>query len=178
MKTLKGTKTEQNLMEAFIGESKARNKYTYFASKAKKEGYIQISKIFEETSDNEKEHAKIWFKLIDKIGTTEENLKTSIETEGYEARTMYPAFAKIAKEEGFDDISKLFEEVAEVEAEHEKRYKKLLLNIENDKVFVSDKETEWVCLNCGYVHKGKTAPKTCPACSHEQEYFARHTENY
>ena len=178
MKNLKGTKTEQNLKEAFIGESKARNKYSYFASKAKKEGYVHISKIFEETSENEKEHAKVWFKLLDNIGTTKENLESAIKTEGYEARQMYPNFAKIAKEEGFDEISERFSEIAEVEAEHEKRYKKLLSNIEHDKVFKSDKEEKWLCLNCGYVHKGKYAPMECPACSHPQDYFARQPENY
>ncbi|MBO6272708.1 rubrerythrin family protein [bacterium] len=178
MKKLKGTKTEQNLKEAFKGESEARNKYTYFASKAKKEGYIQISKIFEETAENEREHAKVWFKIIDKIGTTEENLRSAIKTEGYEAREMYPSFAKEAEAEGFDDIAKLFTEISEVEAEHEKRYKKLLSNIENQTVFKSEKDAEWICMNCGYVHKGKTAPKSCPACSHPQEYFALKSENY
>ncbi len=178
MKRLKGTKTEENLKTAFIGESQARNKYSYYSSKAKKEGFVQISKIFEETSNNEKEHAKVWFKLIDKIGATSENLEKAIATEGYEAREMYPEFARIAKEEGFDDIAELFTEISEVEAEHEKRYKKLLSNIENDRVFIADKEVEWICLNCGYVHKGKSAPEKCPACHHEQDYFARHNEDY
>jgi len=174
---IKGTKTEQNLWEAFKGESVARNKYSYFASKAKKEGYLQISKIFEETSENEKEHAKIWFKIISSIDTTKNNLKTSIETERYEATEMYPNFAKKAEEEGFPDIARLFKEVSEIEAEHAKRYQKLLDNLENNKVFESDKETEWHCLNCGYVHKGKSAPKICPACSHKQEYFERYAKN-
>ena len=175
---LKGTKTEQNLLKAFQGESEARNKYTYFASVSKKEGFVQISKIFEETSDNEKEHGKIWFKQLNKLGTTTENLKQAIETEGYEAKTMYPDFAKTAKEEGFEDIAKLFEEVAEVEQEHHDRYFKLLKNIENNTVFKSEKETYWHCLNCGYIHKGTSAPKICPACSHPQDYFERKPENY
>ncbi len=178
MKNLKGTKTEQNLKDAFRGESEARNKYTYFSSKAKKEGYVQISKIFEETANNEKEHAKIWFKLLNKIGSTEDNLKIAVDSEGYEAREMYPQFAQDAQEEGFNEIAKLFEEVAEIEAEHEKRYKKLLCNIKNEKVFNSDKEDYWICLNCGYVHKGKSAPEKCPACCHEQEYFAKRREDY
>ena len=175
---LKGTKTERNLITAFKGESEARNKYTYFASKAKKEGYEQISKVFEETSNNEKEHAKLWFKLISEIGTTTENLKTAIETEGYEAKTMYPEFAKIAHEEGFDDISQMFTEISEVEQAHHDRYKKLLKNLEENNVFKSEKEIEWHCLNCGYIHKGKTAPDMCPACKHEQSYFERHCKNY
>ena len=175
---LKGTKTEQNLMAAFKGESEARNKYTYFASQAKKDGYVQIAKIFEETAGNEKEHAKLWFKLINNIGTTAENLKMAIETEGYEAKIMYPTFSKEAHDEGFEDISKIFEEVAEIEQQHHDRYAKLLKNIETDKVFSSDKVNEWRCLNCGYVHKGKTAPKICPACKHPQEYFERHAKNY
>lgn len=178
MKKLKGTKTEQNLMTAFKGESEARNKYTYFSSKAKKEGYIQISKIFQETADNEKEHAKIWFKLLSEIGSTKDNLKMAIETEGYEADTMYPTFSKEAKEEGFEDIAKLFHEVSEVEKQHETRYKKLLNNIENNRVFESEKEEYWLCSNCGYVHKGKSAPDNCPACSHPQAYFERKPENF
>ena len=178
MKSLKGTKTEQNLMTSFIGESQARNKYTYYASKAKKEGYVQISKIFEETANNEKEHAKIWFKLIDKTGTTTQNLESSIKTEGYEAREMYPSFAETAKAEGFDDIAKLFTEVSKIEAEHEKRYIKLLNNLNNNQVFTSDKNENWICLNCGYVHTGTSAPEECPACSHPQDYFAKLRENY
>lgn len=175
---LKGTQTEQNLLKAFQGESEARNKYTYFSSVAKKEGYVQISKIFEETSNNEKEHGKIWFKQLNKIGTTLENLKQSIETEGYEAKKMYPEFAKTAKKEGFENIAKLFEEVAEVEQEHHDRYLKLLKNIEKNAVFKSEKETKWHCLNCGYIHNGTSAPKICPACSHPQDYFERKPENY
>ena len=178
MKNLKGTKTEENLKQAFKGESEARNKYTYFASQAKKDGFVQISKIFEETSNNEKEHAKLWFKLIDKIDKIDKNLKSSIENEKYEATIMYPTFAKEAKEEGFDDIAKMFEEVAEVEKEHHDRYLALLNNIENNKVFESDKEVEWHCLNCGYVYKGKTAPDVCPACAHKKEYFERYPKNY
>ena len=178
MKELRGTKTEQNLRDAFRGESEARNKYTYFSSQAKKDGYVQISKIFEETANNEKEHAKIWFKLLTDIGTTEENLKTAVKSEGYEAREMYPEFAKDAEAEGFNQIAKLFKEVAEVEAEHEKRYKKLLDNIKKEKVFSSDTDDFWICLNCGYVHRGKFAPKKCPVCNHGQEYFARKREDY
>lgn len=175
---LKGTKTEQNLLMSFRGESEARNKYTYFASQAKKEGYVQISKIFEETANNEKEHAKLWFKLISNIGTTSDNLETAIEKEGYEAKTMYPEFSKVAREEGFEDIADMFKKISEVEQAHHDRYKKLFENIENKTVFKSDKETEWHCLNCGYVHKGKTAPEICPACKHGQEYFERHEKNY
>lgn len=175
---LKGTITEKNLLMAFKGESEARNKYTYFASKAKKEGYESISKIFEETANNEKEHAKLWFKLINNIGSTEENLKTAIDTEFYEANTMYPEFSKIAREEGFEDIAEMFEEISEVEQAHHDRYKKLLENIEKKRVFNSDKEVEWHCLNCGYIHKGKSAPEICPACKHEQSYFERYAKNY
>ncbi|MCR5266389.1 MAG: rubrerythrin family protein [Cyanobacteria bacterium RUI128] len=178
MKNLKGTKTEQNLINAFRGESEARNKYTFFASKAKKEGFVRISKIFEETANNEKEHAKIWFKLINQIGSTEENLQISVDAEGYEAEEMYPEFAKTAREEGFEDIAKLFENIATVETEHGKRYKKLLSNLKNDEEFVSDKQEQWICLNCGYIHNGKDAPEICPLCSHKREYFTRKQENY
>jgi len=178
MKNLKNTKTEQNLLNAYKGESEARNKYTYFASKAKKEGFVQISKIFEETANNEKEHAKVWFKLINKIGSTEENLKNAIENEKYEAEIMYPTFAREAKEEGFDDIAHLFNEISKIEMEHHNRYFSLLNNLENNFTFKSKKETEWHCLNCGYVYKGKNAPEICPFCSHKTEYFERYPKNY
>ncbi len=175
---LEGTQTEKNLWEAFAGESKARNKYTYFASKAKKEGYIQISKIFEETAGNEKEHAKIWFKLLNEIKDTSKNLKNSMENEYYEWKEMYPSFAKTAKEEGFSDIAKLFEMVAEIEKTHFERYSKLLENIENNRVFESEKEEVWQCSNCGYIIIGKKVPKICPVCEHPKDYFERKNSNY
>ena len=178
MAELKGTKTEQNLLAAFAGESQARNKYTYFASKAKKEGYVQISKIFEETANNEKEHAKIWFKLLNGIGSTTENLKAAADGENFEWTDMYKGFAKTAKEEGFDDIAKLFESVAAIEKEHEGRYKKLLENIEKDSVFKSDDEVVWQCANCGYEVRGKNAPEVCPVCAHPKAYFERKAKNY
>ena len=177
---LKGSKTEQNLMNAFAGESQARNKYNYFASKAKKEGYEQIAAIFEETANNEKEHAKIWFKLLNggEIPTTIENLKTAAEGENYEWTDMYAEFAKTAKEEGFDHIAYLFEGVAKIEKEHEERYKKLLSNINDELVFSSDGETIWICRNCGHIHIGKKAPNVCPICNHPQSYFERKANNY
>ena len=178
---LKGSKTESNLMTAFAGESQARNKYTYFASKAKKEGYEQIASIFEETANNEKEHAKMWFKLLNggEIGTTSENLKTAAEGENYEWTDMYAEFAKTAKEEGFDHIAYLFEEVAKIEKHHEERYLKLLDNVNDDLVFkTADDETVWVCRNCGHVYVGKEAPKVCPVCAHPQSYFERRANNY
>ena len=177
---LKGSKTEQNLLEALKGESVARNKYAYYASKAKKEGYVQLSKIFEETANNEKEHAKIWFKLLmnGSVPDTESNLKDCIKGENYEHTSMYPEFARIAKEEGFDKIAKLFEEVAKVELEHELRYQKLLKNLENKEIFKKEKEVKWECSNCGYVYSGKEAPDICPLCSHEQSYFMIKSENY
>ena len=177
---LKGSKTEQNLMTAFAGESQARNKYTYFASKAKKEGYEQIAAIFEETANNEKEHAKIWFKLLNggEIPTTTENLKAAAEGENYEWTDMYAEFAKVAKEEGFDQIAKLFEGVAKIEKEHEERYRKLLKNIDDEIVFSQDGETIWICRNCGHVHIGKKAPNVCPICNHPQSYFERKANNY
>ena len=177
-KSLKGTKTEQNLLTAFAGESQARNKYTYFASVAKKEGYVQISKIFEETAGNEKEHAKIWFKLLKGIGNTIENLTAAAEGENYEWTDMYKNFAQDAKEEGFDEIAKLFEGVAKIEKEHEERYKKLLSNIKTDTVFSSDKDVIWQCSNCGHIYKGKVAPDLCPVCNHPQAYFIRKAQNY
>ncbi len=177
---LKGSKTEQNLMAAFAGESQARNKYTYFASKAKKDGYEQIAAIFEETANNEKEHAKMWFKLLEggEIKSTEDNLKAAAEGENYEWTDMYKGFAETAKEEGFDHIAYLFEEVAKIEKEHEERYKKLLKNIEDELVFSSDGDTIWICRNCGHIVIGKSAPKVCPVCSHPQSYFERKANNY
>lgn len=176
---LKGSKTEANLMTAFAGESQARNKYTYFASKAKKDGYVQIASIFEETANNEKEHAKMWYKLLnDGIGSTAENLKAAAEGENYEWTDMYANFAKEAKEEGFDDIAKLFEEVAAIEKEHEERYRKLLANIEGDMVFSKDGDVVWQCANCGHICVGKKAPEVCPVCSHPQSYFQVKAENY
>ena len=177
---LKGSKTEQNLMAAFAGESQARNKYTYFASKAKKDGYEQIAAIFEETANNEKEHAKMWFKLLEggAIKSTEENLKAAADGENYEWTDMYDGFAKVAKEEGFDHIAFLFESVAKIEKEHEERYRKLLKNIEDELVFSNDGDTIWICRNCGHVVVGKTAPKVCPVCAHPQSYFERKASNY
>lgn len=176
---LKGSKTETNLLAAFAGESEARNKYTYFAAKAKKDGYVQIAKIFEETANNEKEHAKIWFKLLNGgIGSTEENLKAAAAGENYEWTDMYATFAKEAREEGFDDIARLFEQVAEIEKEHEARYLKLLANVENGLVFSKDGDTVWQCSNCGHVVIGKKAPEICPVCAHPQAYFEVKAENY
>lgn len=175
---LKDSKTYQNLLTAFSGESQARNKYTFFASKARKDGYIQIAKLFEETADNEKEHAKIWFKILEGIGSTEENLKAAAEGENYEWTTMYAQMAKTAKEEGFDNIAFLFEKVAEIEKEHEERYNVLLKNVENSKVFKKEDEVVWKCSNCGYEFKGKGAPEICPVCSHPQAYFEMVAKNY
>ena len=178
MKELKGSKTEQNLWTAFAGESQARNKYTYFASKAKKDGYVQISKIFEETAANEKEHAEIWFKLLDGIGSTPENLKAAAEGENYEWTDMYATMAKEAKEEGFDHIAFLFSEVAKIEKEHEERYLKLLANVEGGLVFSRDGDMIWQCSNCGHIVVGKQAPEMCPVCAHPQAYFQLKAENY
>ncbi len=179
MPELKGSKTEKNLMAAFSGESEARNKYTYFASAAKKAGYEQIAAIFTETADNEKEHAKIWFKLLDGIGaTTEANLEAAAAGEHYEWETMYRDFAKTAREEGFDDIANKFEMVAKIEAEHEARYLKLLKNIREDIVFSRDGKQYWICRNCGYIHEGNAAPQVCPVCAHPQAYFMLRSENY
>ena len=176
---LKGSKTEKNLMAAFSGESEARNKYTYYASKAKKDGYVQIAKIFEETAANEKEHAKIWFKLLkDGIGDTSVNLKDAADGENYEWTEMYPTFAKEAKEEGFDHIAYLFEQVAKIEKEHEERYKKLLENIEGGLVFSRDNDAIWQCSNCGHIVVGKKAPEVCPVCAHPKAYFEIKAENY
>lgn len=178
MKELKGTRTEANLLAAFAGESQARNKYTYFASKAKKEGYEQIAALFTETANNEKEHAKIWFKLLDGIGTTAENLKAAAEGENYEWTDMYAEFAKVAKEEGFDHIAYLFEAVGKIEKEHEERYRKLLENVEGGLVFSRDNEMIWQCSNCGHIHVGKAAPEMCPVCSHPKAYFQLVSKNY
>lgn len=175
---LKGSKTEANLWSAFAGESQARNKYTYFASKAKKDGFVQISKIFEETANNEKEHAKIWFKLLNGIGTTEENLLSAAEGENYEWTDMYDTFAKEAREEGFDHIAFLFENVGKIEKEHEERYRKLLENVKGGLVFSKDGDMIWECSNCGHIHIGKEAPEVCPVCSHPQSYFQLKAVNY
>jgi rubrerythrin len=180
MENIKGTKTEKNLMEAFAGESQARNKYTYFASKAKKEGYEQIAAIFEETANNEKEHAKIWFKLLNdgSVPSTVENLKAAAAGENYEWTDMYERMAKEAREEGFDRIAYLFEAVGKIEKEHEERYKKLLANIEGELVFSKDGDKIWICRNCGHVVIGQSAPEVCPVCSHPQAYFEVKAENY
>jgi len=180
MENLKGTKTEKNLMEAFAGESQARNKYTYFASKAKKEGYEQIAAIFQETADNEKEHAKLWFKLLEggDIKSTPENLQAAADGENYEWTDMYDRFAKDAREEGFERIALLFEGVAKVEKEHEERYKKLLSNVKNGEVFKRGSIMVWKCRNCGHIVVGEKAPELCPVCAHSQAYFELKAENY
>ena len=177
---LKGSKTEQNLMTAFAGESQARNKYTYFASKAKKDGYEQIAAIFEETANNEKEHAKLWFKELNggEIPSTLDNLNQAADGENYEWTDMYDEFAKTAKEEGFTRIAYLFEEVAKIEKEHEARYRKLIENIEGDLVFSKDGDTIWKCRNCGHIVIGKKAPEVCPVCNHPQAFFEVKNENY
>lgn len=179
-KDLKGSKTEQNLMTAFAGESQARNKYTYFASVAKKEGYEQISAIFLETADNEKEHAKMWFKELNggKIPSTIDNLHAAADGENFEWTDMYDEFAKTAKEEGFNRIAYLFEEVAKIEKEHEERYRKLIENMDNGLVFSKDGDTIWKCRNCGHIVIGKKAPEVCPVCNHPQAYFEVKAENY
>ena len=177
---LKGSKTEKNLMEAFAGESQARNKYTYYASRAKKDGYEQIAAIFEETANNEKEHAKMWFKELHdgKIPSTLENLNDAADGENYEWTDMYDNFAKVAREEGFTRIALLFEGVAKIEKEHEERYRKLIANIEDGLVFSKDGDTIWKCRNCGHIVIGKKAPAVCPVCSHPQSYFEVKAENY
>ncbi len=177
---LKGSKTEKNLMEAFAGESQARNKYTYFASKAKKEGYEQIAAIFQETADNEKEHAKLWFKLLNggEISTTADNLLAAAEGENYEWTDMYERMAKEAKEEGFDRIAYLFTEVGKIEKEHEERYKKLLENVKDGKVFEAGEVKIWKCRNCGHIVVGTKAPEVCPVCSHPKSFFEIKAENY
>ena len=180
MADLKGTKTEANLEAAFAGESQARNKYTYYASQAKKDGYVQIAAIFEETAANEKEHAKLWFKILNggKVGPTVENLKDAAAGENYEWTDMYATFAKEAREEGFDDIANLFEGVAAIEKEHEERYLKLLANVEGGLVFSRDGDMIWQCSNCGHVCVGKQAPEVCPVCAHPQAYFQIKANNY
>jgi rubrerythrin len=177
---LKGSKTEANLWAAFAGESQARNKYTYFASKAKKEGFVQIAAIFEETAKNEQEHAKIWFKLLNggAISSTAENLKEAADGENYEWTDMYAGFAKTAREEGFNEIADLFDGVAAIEKEHEERYKKLLANVKGDLVFSKDGDAVWQCSNCGHIVVGKKAPEVCPICAHPQAYFQVRAENY
>ena len=178
-KNLKGTKTEANLMAAFAGESQARNKYTYYASKAKKEGYEQIAALFLETANNEKEHAKIWFKLLhDGIADTATNLLDAAEGENYEWTDMYSTFAKVAREEGFDDIAFLFEGVAKIEKEHEERYRALLKNVKDGLVFSRDGDQIWQCSNCGHIVVGKKAPEVCPVCAHPQAYFQIQAKNY
>ena len=191
MAQLKGSETEKNLLKAFAGESQARNRYTYFASVARKAGYEQIANIFEETANNEKEHAKLFFKYLEgrpveitvtypagKIGTTEENLLAAAEGEKEEWTTLYVNFGSIARKEGFNDVADTFEAIAKVEEKHEKRYRKLLENVKKGKVFKKEVEVSWKCLNCGHVHTGKEAPKVCPACKHPQAYFEQMVENY
>ncbi|NLK00159.1 MAG: rubrerythrin family protein [Clostridia bacterium] len=178
MKDLKGTKTEKNLMESFSGESQARNKYDYFASVARKEGYQQIAGIFEETALHEKEHAKRAFKYLEGIGTTEENLKAAAEGENYEWTTMYKEFAETADEEGFSEIAAFFRRVAEAEQGHEKRFLALLDNLKKDKVFKKEEAVRWRCRNCGYLHDGEEAPEICPACVHPKSFFEIYPENY
>lgn len=189
--SIKGTKTEQNLLASFAGESQARNRYTYFASVARKEGYEQIAAIFIETADNEKEHAKRFFKFLEGgmaeitatypagvISTTLENLKASAAGEHEEWEVLYPEAARVAREEGFEDIANQFEQIAKVEVEHEKRFQKLLENVENGSVFIKKTTLKWKCRNCGYVHEGSSAPQTCPACFHAQKYFEIKEKNY
>ncbi len=175
---LKGTETEKNLLAAFAGESEARNKYTFFASKAKKEGFVQISNIFAETAANEKEHAEIWYKILTGIGTTVDCLEAAADGEAYEWKEMYPSFAAKAREEGFDEIAELFEGVAAIEKEHEERYRKLLKNIEDKLVFSRDGDCVWQCSNCGHIVIGKEAPEVCPVCNHPRDYFQLKAENY
>jgi len=191
MKSLKGTKTEKNLLAAFAGESQARNRYSFFASKAKKEGYEQISAIFQETADNEKEHAEVFFKHLQGgdveisamypagvIGTTAENLLAAAEGEKMEWGTLYPDFAKTAEEEGFPMVAHSFREIGEVESSHERRYRKLLENVKKKQVFKKDKVVKWKCRNCGYVYEGNEAPDVCPACQHKQSYYEIWMDNY
>lgn len=176
----KGSRTEANLLAAFVGESQARNKYTYFASMAKKEGYNQIAEIFEITANNEKEHAKLWFKYLNggKVPSTQENLKAAASGENYEWTSMYKEFADIADEEGFTEIAEKMRLVAKVEKEHEQRYLKLLGNVKENNVFKKDNEVAWICRNCGHIHFGKEAPEVCPTCDHPKAYFELKCENY
>ena len=180
MEQLKGSKTEQNLMTAFAGESQARNKYTFYESVAKKEGFEQIAAIFGETANNEKEHAKLWFKLLHggSVPSTAENLLDAAEGENYECTDMYDGFAKTAREEGFDHIAFLFEGVAKIEKEHEERYRKLLDNVKEELVFKKNEPKVWICRNCGHIHFGEEAPKVCPVCAHPQAYFQIRETNY
>ena len=180
MENIKGTRTEANLLAAFAGESQARNKYTYYASAARKEGYVQIAKFFEETAGNEKEHAKIWFKLLHDgaVPGTVDNLKDAAAGENYEWTEMYAEFAKVAREEGFTRIAYLFEAVGRIEKEHEERYNKLLKNLESGQVFERGEEKMWICSNCGHIHFGKSAPEICPVCAHPKAYFELKAENY
>jgi rubrerythrin len=191
MPSLKGTKTEKNLLTAFAGESQARNRYTYFASKARKEGFVQIADIFQETADQEKEHAKRFFKFLEGgevevaaafpagvIGSTAENLKASAAGEHYEYPEMYPGFAKVAREEGFEEVALAFENIAVAEKQHEKRYRDLLANVENNRVFQRDEKVAWRCRNCGFIYEGNQAPNTCPACVHPQAHFEMLGENW
>ena len=191
MKSIKGTKTEKNLLAAFAGESQARNRYTYFAGQAKKEGYVQIASVFEETADQEKEHAKRFFKFLEGgdveitaafpagvIGTTLENLKAAAMGENHEWTDMYPGFAKVARDEGFEAVAKVFEAVSIAEKQHEKRYNDFAKNIENCEVFKRDNEVVWRCRNCGYIHEGTEAPGLCPACAHPQAHFELLGENW
>jgi len=191
MKSVKGTQTEKNLITAFAGESQARNRYTYFASQARKEGFVQISMIFEETANQEKEHAKRFFKFLEggeaevsgafpagTIASTAENLKAAAAGENYEWGTMYPGFAKTAREEGFDAVAAVFDAISVAEKQHEKRYNDLRGNIENGKVFKKDKKVVWRCINCGYLYEGEVAPKSCPACAHPQAYYELLGENW
>jgi rubrerythrin len=179
MDNLKGSKSFENLMTAFSGESQARNKYTYYASKARKEGYNQIADFFEETARNEREHAKIWFKIIkDGIHSTPENLKDAAAGENYEWTEMYAEFAKTAREEGFTKLAFLFEKVAEIEKRHEERFLKLLKNVNENEVFAKDDKQAWICANCGHVHYGTNAPEICPVCDHPKAYFQINAENY
>lgn len=173
-----GTKTEKNLMEAFAGESQARNKYTYFASKAKKDGFEQISAIFLKTADNEKEHAKMWFKELNGIGNTKENLAAAAEGENFEWTDMYEDFAKTAEEEGFPELAAKFRMVGAIEKGHEERYRQLLQNVEMQKVFEKSEVKVWECRNCGHIVVGEKAPEVCPVCNHPQAYFEIHEENY
>ena len=175
---LKGSQTEKNLWAAFAGESQAYTKYGYYASRAKKDGFEQISALFTETSGNEKEHAKIWFKLVAGIGTTAENLEAAADGEHEEWTSMYPEFAKVAREEGFTKIANLFEAVAKIEKEHEERYRILLANVKDEKVFKKDEKIIWQCLNCGYVCESPQAPQVCPVCAHPQAYFEQLKKNY
>ena len=178
MKELKGTKTEKNLMEAFAGESMARNKYTYFASKAKKEGFEQIAELFQKTADNEKEHAKMWFKELNGIGDTAQNLAAAAEGENYEWTDMYEGFAKTAEEEGFADLAMKFRLVAAIEKRHEERYRALLHNVEMKEVFAKSEVKVWECRNCGHIVVGEKAPEVCPVCAHPQAYFEIHIDNF